>query len=187
MARLAAEAPGVQVRVIPPARHADPTELLESGAADLAVMRIVPSNRPLRVRELYRAPFVCIVRRGNTRLRGALTLKRFCELPHVVVDPYGAPGNFVDDALAKRGKSRTIAVRVSSFLSAPVIVSETDCLATFPSRLANRFARWLPLEVHRLPLPIPEAPIGAIWHPRVDQETAHRWFRELLAGVARHG
>jgi DNA-binding transcriptional LysR family regulator len=117
-------------------------------------------------------------------LRGKLTLPRFCALPQLLVAPYGTPGSFVDDALAKRGRERTIVARVSSFSSAPVIVAESDCIATFPSRLARRFAEWLPLRIHALPLLVPEVPIGAVWHSRVDRDPAHRWFRDLLAAVA---
>jgi DNA-binding transcriptional LysR family regulator len=181
MARLAVAAPQVQVRFIPPARGADPTELLRSEAADVALMNIAPIAPPLRTRQWFREHFVCISPKG---LRGKLTLARFCALPHVLVAPYGTPGSFVDDALAKRGKSRTVAMRVSSFSSAPVIVAESDCIATFPSRLARRFAEWLPLKIHDLPLPVSEVAIGAAWHPRVDRDPAHLWFRDLLAAVA---
>jgi DNA-binding transcriptional LysR family regulator len=184
MARLGAVAPGIQVRVIPPARGADPTELLQSGTADVALMKVATIGPPLHTRPWFREHFVCIARKGHPGLRGKLTLARFCALPHVLVAPYGASGSFVDDALAKRGKQRTIAVRVSTFSSAPVIVVESDCIATFPSRLARRFAKWLPLATHELPFPVSAVPIGAVWHARVDRDPAHRWFRDLLASVA---
>jgi DNA-binding transcriptional LysR family regulator len=185
MARLAKEAPGVRVCVIPPARGADPTGLLESDGADMAVMKVEAIRPPLRAEEWFREPFVCISRRAHPRLRGGLTLASYAALPHVVVAPYGTPGSFVDVALAKAGKSRDVAVRVSSFSAAPVIVAASDCIATVPSSVAHQFLGWLRLQVYEPPLALPETPIGAVWHRRVDDDPGHRWFRAVLASIGR--
>ncbi|MDP9000418.1 MAG: LysR family transcriptional regulator [Myxococcota bacterium] len=183
MARLASDAPGVHVRVIPPSRGADPTELLESGGADIAIMNTTPVRPPLEVRDWFREQFVCIARKEHPHLRGRLTLAKFTALRHVLVAPYGSGGSVVDDALAARSLRRTVAVRVSSFLSAPVIVAESECIATVSARLAHRCAEWLPLQIHAPPLPLPDMPIGAVWHPRVEDDDAHRWFRDLLESI----
>jgi len=185
MARLAAEGPGINVRVIPPARGADPTALLESDTADVAVLSVGPIVPPLLKQEWYRERFVCIARKGHPRVRGRLTLSRFCELQHVLVAPFGNPGSFVDDALEKQGRRRQVAVRVSSFLSAPVIVAESNYIATIAFRLARRCAQWLPLQIFAPPLRLPEVPVGVVWHPRAEHDPGHRWFRETLASVAR--
>jgi DNA-binding transcriptional LysR family regulator len=103
----------------------------------------------------------------------------------VLIAPYGNAGSFVDDALAKLGRRRRVAVRVSSFLSAPVLVAESDLIATVGSRLARRSAAWLPLRLFDPPLRLPEIEVGAIWHPRVEHDPGHRWFRELLGSIAR--
>jgi DNA-binding transcriptional LysR family regulator len=185
IARLATEAPAVDVRVIPPARGANPTALLESETADIAVMAVKPVGPPLRAEAWYRERFVCIARKGHPALRGRLTLPRFCALAHVLIAPYGNPGSYVDDALARLGRRRRVAARLSSFLSAPVLVAESDLIATVGSRLARRAAAWLPLQILDLPLRLPEVEIGAIWHPRVEHDAGHRWFRELLGAIAK--
>jgi DNA-binding transcriptional LysR family regulator len=118
-------------------------------------------------------------------VRGRLTLARFAALPHVLVAPYGNAGSFVDEALAKKGMRRTVAIRVSSFLSAPVIVAESDCIGTVSSRLARWSAGWLPLRLLEPPLPLPEISIGAVWHPRVEEDAGHRWFRDVLLSIAK--
>jgi DNA-binding transcriptional LysR family regulator len=36
-----------------------------------------------------------------------------------------------------------------------------------------------------LPIRLPDFPISAIWHPRVDADPAQRWFRQQVIAVCR--
>ena len=184
VARLATAAPGVRVVIVPPARATDPTELLESERADVAIMNTWAIAPPLRTSLLFSQRLVVIARRGHPRIRRRLTMAQFTAVPHVLVAPYGTPGSIIDDALAKHRRTRTVAIRVSSFSSAPALVAETDCIAVIAERLARRVATWLPLQILELPLELRPVTIGQVWHPRVDADEAHRWFRGVLTEVA---
>jgi hypothetical protein len=72
-----------------------------------------------------------------------------------VVAPTGTPGSRVDTVLAERGLRRRIALRVTNFLIAPVVVCETDLVNTMPSRLARQLARTYPLRSLSASLEIP--------------------------------
>src|SRR5262249_54000738 len=114
--RLADEAPGIELRVLEVDTDLD--SLLSSGALDLV---IAPSQkaeaRPgILARRLFDDRFVCVVRLGHPLEHQRLTVARFAAASHALIAPRGKEGGLVDDALAKLGHERKVAVAVPHFL-----------------------------------------------------------------------
>lgn len=180
--KLAAHAPFVDLTIV---TFPNMGELLETGAIDLALTVSSQNQRSLKRLPLFQEGFVCLVRRGHPELRKRLTLERYLSLRHLVVAPTGTPGSLVDTALEAHGLERRIALRVTNFLIAPVVISETDFISTMPERLARRLAKTYALEVFPPPLDLPRFEYCMAWHPRLDEDPAQRWLREFVAGVTR--
>ena len=70
----------------------------------------------------------------------APTLDRYCEMRHLVVSLTGDPYGFVDEALAKKRRSRRVAVTVPNFMMALAVISETDLIAALPRQLVAMHA-----------------------------------------------
>jgi DNA-binding transcriptional LysR family regulator len=179
--QVAAAAPGVDLSVIvfPNLR-----ELAESGAIDLALTVSGLESRTARCQALFDDDFVCMVRRDHPQIKKAPSLEKYLSQRHVVVAPSGTPGSFVDTELARRGLERRIALRVTNFLIAPVVVCETDFINTMPARLARQLAKTYPLRLMPPPLELPRFEYCMFWHPRLDHDPAQRWLREVVAGVS---
>jgi DNA-binding transcriptional LysR family regulator len=185
LARLRAEAPGVDVAAVNVGREAGPA--LEDEAIDLWVNpRRGPSSPAIVWRSLFREDFLCVLRRGHPALRrrGRLTLERFVELPQILIAPGGRPGSLLDDALARRGLRRRVALRVPNFLVAPLVVVQSDLIVTLPARLARRVAASFPLELRPPPFELPGFEVHMGWHERFRHDAGHAWFRRVLAEVA---
>ena len=157
------------------------SELLESGTIDLAISVDVGIARGLSTQALFDDGFVCMVRKGHPEVRGKLTLEGYLSLHHVMVAPTGTSGSFVDTELERRGLARRVALRVSSFLVAPIVVAETDFIATTPELLARRMAKRFALHLVPPPLRIPRFGLRLAWHPRFDDDPAHRWLRAFVS------
>jgi DNA-binding transcriptional LysR family regulator len=180
LSRLASSAPFVDLNV---PSFPDLPQQIEAGRIDLALS--VPGDE---LRTHSREPafddeFVCLVRRDHPVVKKKLSLSQYVALAHVVVAPSGTPGSMVDTELEKRGLQRRIALRVSKFLIAPQVVSETDFISTMPARLAHRVAARYGLRLLPPPLPLPNFGFTMSWHSRLDHDPAHRWLRELCASV----
>jgi DNA-binding transcriptional LysR family regulator len=180
--RLRAEAPGVDLTITPIPGELDGA--LESGPLDAVIAPRRKSSPGLVWTRLFGERNVCLVRKDHPAVGRTLSLEAYCALPHVVVSPEGR-GSAVDEALRRRGLRRRVALRVPSFLFAPLVVAETDLVATTAARVARRFAEVLPLRVLEPPLPQPEFALALGWHERLRQDPAHAWFRRLVAEVAR--
>jgi DNA-binding transcriptional LysR family regulator len=178
--QLATRAPGVDLTVVV---FPNASELVESGALDLALTISSQVPQGSSSVPLFEEDFVCMVRRDHPQIKKQLSLAKYLAQRHLVIAPSGTPGSMVDSALAQRGLERRIALRVTNFLIAPVVVCETDFVNTMPTRLARQLAKTYPLRLVPLPFLLPKFEYCMFWHPRLDQDPAQRWLREFLLGV----
>lgn len=171
-------APGVDLNSV---TFPNLSELLVSGNLDLAISVTAAIAPGLSTQALFDDGFVCMVRKGHPEVRSKLSLDRYLSLRHVLVTPSGTPGSFVDSELERRGLSRRVALSVSSFLIAPVVVAETDFISTAPELLARRMAKRFALHIVPAPFQIPRFGLSLAWHPRFDDDPAHGWLREFVS------
>jgi DNA-binding transcriptional LysR family regulator len=162
---------------------------LASGAIDLVISPLRPHDAAPSIfaRRLFSERFVCIVRKGHPLARKKLTLERFVAASHALISPRGEEGGIVDDALAKLGRSRRVAVSVPHFLIAPHLVARSDLILTVAARVATTLAMPLGLEVLAPPaeLRLQGFAMSAIWHERTQNDPAQRWIREVFVEAAK--
>jgi len=183
MARLAREAPGVELRVL--TLGDDPASELSSGRLDIVLMPppLGEGAPGIRGQRILRDRFVCVARSGHPLAkRKALTVSRFAGAMHALISPWGMEGGFVDDALARLGLKRRVAVAVPHFLAAPHIVASSDLLLTVAERVAGALAGPLGLVVLTPPpeLGLTGFAISILWHERTHQDPARRWVRDVI-------
>jgi len=174
-------APGVDLRAVPNAP--DDAEQLRTGASDLAIGIYASLPPELKIRPVITDRLVCVVRREHPKVKRRLTLDQFVALPHVQVAPRGRPGGYVDDLLAERGLERRVARAVPYFRTGLEMVARSDRLLTISERIVTLLAADLDLRVLEPPLPLEPFALSMVWHPRLDADPAHRWFREQLLAV----
>lgn len=182
VARAAREAPGVRLRFAPkPDKDVRP---LREGLIDLDLGVLGPATGPeVRVQAIYRDHFVGAVRPGHPLLQGGpLTPERYAACGHIVASRRGHGAGPVDDALAERGLSRTVAAMVPSFRAALSIAAVTDLVALVP---ASFFTRQEALVAFALPVSTEPIVICQMWHPRLERDPGHRWLRGLVLAVCR--
>jgi DNA-binding transcriptional LysR family regulator len=187
VARLARDAPGIDLRVR--AIGDDFVPLLASGEIDLAIAPVAQAEGRAGVlaRRLFAERFVCVMRKGHPLAAQRLTLARFVAASHALISPRGKEGGIVDEALARLGHARRVAVAVPHFLIAPHVVAASDLLLTLAERVATTLAKPLGLAIRPMPseLRLEGFTMSAIWHERTSADPAQRWARDLFAEVAR--
>jgi DNA-binding transcriptional LysR family regulator len=133
---------------------------------------------------LFQDEYVCVVRRGHPQVKSRLSLARYLQLSHVLVSAKSDSPGSVDQALSAMGKRRDVVVRVSHFLSVPVLIARTDYVAALDRRVAEVFAKPLGLKLFPPPLALPKGTIGQVWHEQYDRDPGHAWLRNLIAEVS---
>lgn len=181
LAHLAQHAPGVDLEL--PAAGPDVAVALDEGRLELALGRWDEAPLGLRRRRLYRERLVCVVRADHPRVGETLDLASYVALPHMLVAPRGTRRGVVDEALARLGQPRRIAVVLPSFVAAMVVVTSSDLVLTVPERVAQSLRGHVALRVLPPPVELPAYEVQQVWHERDHHDPAHRWLRSTVVGV----
>lgn len=153
---------------------------LESGEADLALGAFPGASRGLRRQRLYFAGYLSVARRDHPRLARLRTPAGFRAAHHIVVTASGighAAQHLAQEALEAEIASERVLLRLSSFIAAAVVASQTDGVATVPESVAIRLAEQLELAAFRPSIPLPQYEIAQYWHERSHRDPGHRWLR----------
>lgn len=176
-------APHITVRSVP--SHPDDVEALISGDIDLLIALRPAPRAGVRSQTLLHEHFVSLIREDHpSRDRVSHDAELWCNLPHVVVAPYGRPGGPIDDALASWGLERKVACYVQSFLAAPVLAAESNAITTLPASIGARLAAQHGMSVVGLPLDVPGFKLVMSWYERWQKEPGHVWLRGQLNEIA---
>jgi LysR family nod box-dependent transcriptional activator len=182
--RMAELAPQVAVDIR--SQSKDVMEVFERGGIDLLVM---PEQYTARMKHSHRRWFedeqVCMVWTGNTQVGDALTFDQYMAMGHVAVR-FGDERSitFEEWFLPRYGKQRSVEASVDNFSTLPLLVVGTQRIATLHRRLAEYFARHLPLRLITAPFDMPPLVEVMCWPRYVEHDPAHQWFRELLLATA---
>lgn len=155
---------------------------MERGEVDIYVGAARTLPETLKQRPLITDEFRMAQRKGHPRGTGPLDLTMYCGLEHVLVSTDGEFRSPIDDRLAEIGVQRRIVLTVSGYNQVPLLLSGTDSVATLPSRLLNRYADQL--DIFDLPFQYPHFTLSMAWHPRAQDDSAHRWLRESFIAAA---
>jgi DNA-binding transcriptional LysR family regulator len=182
IAALAKRLPHASLRVVS-IEHAISANGLGTGEVDLLV-GLPPTLPPGCFAEAaFTDRLVCIVRRDHPIGRAHFTLDAFARLGHVEVALYGLSTG-VDEALARANRTRTVALTISHFATAPFVVLETDLVATIPLRLARTFAKKYPLRILAPPFSLPRPALRQVWHVRSAEDRGTVLLRRLVREAA---
>jgi DNA-binding transcriptional LysR family regulator len=191
--RLESEAPGVSLRVVPLTTR-DPRRLLSDGAADMALGYFPAVLTDLTARaqageavtfehqRLYAGEYVCVMRKGHPMADLPLSTESYCAARHLLVSFSGRPYGFVDEALASIGQQRRIVI--TQFFTAGQVVVNSDLLTVLPRHFVPTTGMADQLVLRELPFDVPPVHVQALWHRRLQHDSAHQWLRSQLLQVA---
>jgi DNA-binding transcriptional LysR family regulator len=159
---------------------------LREGRIDLDIGIQGRGGPEVKTQLLFREHFVGVVRVEHRLAEGKITPKRYAACSHVVASRRGLVQGPIDEALASFGLSRHVALVVPSHMSALDVVAQSDLVGAVPASLAGRVAgARQALKTFNLPFETKVIAIGQAWHPRFDNDAAHRWLRTKIREVCR--
>jgi DNA-binding transcriptional LysR family regulator len=179
LSRLGKEAPNlrVQTRTLPDTQLA---EYMAHGQIDLAFAGPIEGIAELRLQKIFEHDLVALVSE-KCALPDTITAEEFVSLPHVVLDSPYIKRVRIEQALARHGLTRRIALRTPNALIQPFLLERNPRLVTtLPRLFAERMASVLPLRVLKLGFEVPRLEVYQYWHPRFDRHGPSRWLRQLV-------
>lgn len=183
MQHLQKEAPLVRI-VVESTEGVVPVDALTHGAVDVAWGNFDAIPPGLRSEVVLQDTLACLVRKGHPSILGTLSLMQFCTAPHLMVALKGNTlPELVQRRMAESGLTLNIALQVPHMLAAPMIVMNSDYLLTLPTRVAQRYANLLGLELLPLPFHYPPFALSLVWHERAHRDAGTTWLRQTIQSV----
>ncbi|XLP81673.1 LysR family transcriptional regulator [Mannheimia haemolytica] len=179
--RLRRLAPNVKVALLPV--QGQNIKTLFEQKIDLALVSRQHLSTDTLKTVLYEERYVCAMSKTHPMAQTPLSLDQFCNLPFAMLSYNGGEFSGATDlALQKIGLQRKVMVSVNHISLLPQLLQGSDLVAVLPERLAktlpNVYLQPPPIEVEGFTMMM-------AWHERTEQDTAHRWLREVLQGVVK--
>jgi DNA-binding transcriptional LysR family regulator len=155
---------------------------LEDRALDIAIIPLGDVPARFHKQKLYEEEFVIAARKGHSFQRNP-TLKRYCEMEHLVVSHTGDVLGFVDVELAKEGLVRRVALTVPNFSFALSVLAETEMISALPRRFVEIHGARFGIVAVKAPLPLPRFSINIVLPKVAMMDTGLAWLVQLLGQV----
>ena len=176
--RLAEQAPGVVLRVIP--SNVPTLDMLRQDQCQLVISPRPPEGSDIFQKRLFEDRYRVFY---DAQVREAPRTKaEYLAADHVTVVYEPQRSLDLDNELARRGVLRRFTVLVPGFAGLPPFIRGSRRLATAPGLLQMHLMQGLASA--KVPLPCPTLPMYMIWHRRHQDDAAHSWLREELVALA---
>ncbi len=180
--RLARDAPGLRLSVLPLARG-EAVAALADGRVDLSLGFIWDRPDMVSAELLYEEGYRVAGRPEALPDAPHVSLDAYCAADHVLISPGGDMRGVIDDHLEALGRSRRVILALPAFLPALAAVAASGALVTLPARVAEAFAGGFGLVTAAPPVEVRRFPVSVFWHRRNDADARTLWLRRQLAAA----
>ncbi|WP_162938210.1 LysR family transcriptional regulator [Kiloniella sp. EL199] len=178
------EAPNLSINLYPHPIH-QLIEMMETNQLDMAAAVCHSPPARFRTLKLFKSHHVVIAAKDHPFIRGKLSLVDYKKARHLVYSSDGNRHSYLDDILLPLGVERSIAATIASHMASPIIVSNSNLIATTTMELVQPFLERYELQVFEPPFSVHDVDIKLIWHQRYDRDPAHQWMRQLTQDITR--
>ncbi len=168
----------------------DTFDRIRNGEIDLGLGVLANSESgDLKSQNLFTESFVSIARKNHPILQENITLESYTAYPHALITITGSPilsikespKSHIDLKLEELGVKRRVMLKLPNFLSAPLIIGQTDLILTLPHRIALLFTDFANISLFYPPIDLEEYQYMQIWHKRSDNSPFQIWLRNLIS------
>lgn len=181
---LQVQAPNCSLCIVPEGIMDD--HALAEGRIDLYVSRRRDFSPNTKLQQLFFANFVGIAREDHPIFKNEITPESFAKYSQISISRRGRARGPIDQQLQTLGLTRHVSFVSPSLLASLFYLVNTDLiLPTFPKHLVPMIqGMGLKLKTFELPVPVDAVEIVQAWHPRLDSDPGHQWFRRLVKDVS---
>ena len=175
---IAAQAPGIEIECVQAtAKFAD---AIREGTIDLACIAYPIDTTDLVVKSICAIDAVVISRRNHPQIKKPLDAETFAQLAQVGLGRELRGMTTADKTMVARRIERRTPYMAAKIWSIPSMVQNSDLVSFMPRRFAELIAPNFDLDIHELPIEVPEEHIYMTWHVNSEHDPGHRWLREAM-------
>ena len=180
--QLNTQAPGIRIR-ISNLDKATVMNALDNNLIDVVIDAELPLKSWHLEQNLYREEFVCVVKDDFTT---ELSVSDYIKRSHILVSMRDDFQGAYDEILEKQQESRQVIWSTTHFMSVPLLLANSDCVALLPNRMAQQCAKAMNLKLFPPPIAIEGFAISLAWHQRNTNNSRHQWLRQQIVDAVQH-
>ena len=180
--QLNTQAPGIRIR-ISNLDKATVMNALDNNLIDAVIDAELPLKSWHLEQNLYREEFVCVVKDDFTT---ELSVSDYIKRSHILVSMRDDFQGAYDEILEKQQESRQVIWSTTHFMSVPLLLANSDCVALLPNRMAQQCAKAMNLKLFPPPIAIEGFAISLAWHQRNTNNSRHQWLRQQIVDAVQH-
>ncbi|MBZ5788746.1 LysR family transcriptional regulator [Burkholderia contaminans] len=177
--RVRHEAPRCVLRFVPETDAE--MNVLKDDTVDLHINAMRQPSADVHVQSLFSTRFVGLARNDHPIFDAEITPRRFVTYEHIGVSRCRRPTGPIDAALGEWGLERSVSLVVPTFYSAVFALCSSDLILPVPEHVALSLEQ-MGARVRKFSIPVPLEPVAIVqaWHPRLQNDPAHRWLRRVI-------
>ncbi|HWK96402.1 MAG TPA: LysR substrate-binding domain-containing protein [Pseudolabrys sp.] len=172
------QAPGIEIESVQ--AGANFAELVRAGDIDLACISFPVDTTDLIIKAIGPWNLVIVSRRDHPQIEKPLDAATLMQLHQIVIgrELRGLTG--IEKSLVAQNIKRRTPYAAAKIWSVPAMVQRTNLIAFLPRRFAETMAPLFDLDIHEIPVEMPEQHVYMMWHVNSEQDPGHRWLRESM-------
>lgn len=155
---------------------------LREGRIDLYISSTRDFGADIKVQELFRNSFVGLARADHPIFDAPIDPARLVSYDHISVSRRGRAYGPAAAQLAELRLQQRVALIAPNFHSAIFALADSDLVAPLMPRAMLHNIERLGMRLRHFEIPLPLTPVTIVqaWHPRLDNDQAHRWLRQTI-------
>jgi len=179
---LMSEAPNVHIECIQ--GDAKFYEGIAAGTIDLACFAFPVDTTDMIVKPICPVDLVVVSRRDHPAITRPLDRETLQGLTQIALGRELRGLTSVDKGLMARGMPRRVGYMASKIWSMPPMIERTDLVGILPRRFVEEIAGNFALDIHEMPIEMPEQFVYMMWHANSELDPGHKWLRESMMQAA---
>ena len=181
--RLSTHAPGIRIRISNLDKE-NVMNALDNNLIDVIIDAKLPLKSWHVEQNLYQEEFVCVAKEDNSMTE--LSIADYIKRSHVLVSMRDDFQGAYDEILKQQQKSRRVIWSTTHFMTVPLLLANSNCVALLPNRMAQQCAKTMNLKLFPPPIAIEGFAVSLIWHQRNNNNSRHQWLREQIVNAVQN-
>ncbi|MGF1588221.1 MAG: LysR family transcriptional regulator [Pleurocapsa sp.] len=178
--QLATQAPGIRIRITNLDKETV-MDALDNNRIDLIIGAKLPLKSWHVEQNLYREEFICVVKGDDTLTE--LSLEDYLQRSHILVSMRDDFQGAYDEILKQQQQSRQVIWSTPHFMAVPLLLTNSDCVALLPNRMAQQCAKAMNLKLLPPPIAIEGFTVSIVWHQRNTNVSQAQWLRQQIVNA----
>ena len=154
-------------------------ELVKQGQIDFYFDYKPPIEEQLDYQQIGEEEVVVIARKNHPIFKTHLSHDDYLNAKHIILKFHHSSLTMLEDFLRINKRiPRKVMAEVRQYVAIPGLITQTDCIATVPKKMAEYYAQHQAIKIFPFPFEIEKTKTFMIWHKAMNQDQGHQWLKQ---------